>query len=380
MTEGSLIPTGSNRKSDKLVSTNRYHRRYNRTIKIEPGILHCLYHPHSCSPFLLLAPRCSCGSSSRNVRFLSICLGRGNLVCRPPRPCRGCTLTLGIVTGVAWFVLLLGRGVFAGYGIPRARWELRLLRQCSLVCSRLGWNRVIVFLLLDSLDPFPPSRFLGGWGRAGLVLIGDRCVPRTPPGSCPRVRRGGRFLCRRGGGLALFRRGGCGSTTGHPAGRRVRRDIWCPTCSAHNFTASSVCSLGCIRLFLSLSRGRSRSSSGFGGRCGHAGALSIHKSSQDNVQNTQGQGTYSFISDLLGSSGSRQRNRFLGWLVNINKSSGSTGVIYLRRLLRSWPACFQWLLDADYGRYGLFGRFLRLRCDLSSPYRRGRLGSGHDPF
>ena len=145
------------------------------------------------------------------------------------------------------------------------------------MCTVLGWNGRIIFLLLDSLNTFPPGRFLDGWSWIGLILVGDRCVSCSPPGGGPRVRRRTRFLCRSGSGLNLFRRCGCSPPTGHPGGRRIRRDIRCPASSAHNFTASSVCGLWWVGLFIGfgfdLDCSGSRSSSRLGTRCRLAGAL-----------------------------------------------------------------------------------------------------------
>jgi len=141
------------------------------------------------APFSLLTPRSPCLSDSRGLRFLGICLGRRSLGHRPSRPCRRCALTLRVVTGIAWFVLLLGRGVFLGHGSSRAGWKLRLFHQRPLLCGSLGWNGGVVFLLLDSLDTFPSSRSLGNWSGIGLILVRDGCIPGSPPGGCPRVRR-----------------------------------------------------------------------------------------------------------------------------------------------------------------------------------------------
>ena len=182
-------------------------------------------------PFLLLTPRGSRWFDGSGFRFLIICLGR----C-PPCPRRGCalTLTLGSITGIAWFVFLLSRGVFLVYGGSRARWNLRLLRQRPVVCGSLRWNGDIV-LLLNRLDTFPSGRFLGSWGGIGLTLVKDGCVSGSPPGGCPQT-----WLLSRSSGLGFFRGCGCSSPTSHPGGRWTRRDIWRPAGSTHNFTSRGI--------------------------------------------------------------------------------------------------------------------------------------------
>jgi hypothetical protein len=220
--------------------------------------------------FSLLTPRSSRWFGSRGLRFLSICLDRRNFGRRPPRPCWRCSLTLRIVTGITWFVLLLGRGVFLGRGSSRAGRKLRLLRQHPFVCGSLGWNSGIIVLLFNRLDTFPSGGFLESWSRVGMILVRDGCVPGSSPGSYP---RGTRFLCCRGSGLILLRRRGCGSPTGYPGGGWIRRDIRCPTGSAYNFTSGFVGSLWWPGLLFCLSCGGSRSSSWFRARCKLAGAL-----------------------------------------------------------------------------------------------------------
>jgi len=169
-------------------------------------------------PFLLLTPRGSCWFASRDLRFLSICLGRTSFGHCLPCPCRGYTLTLGSITGIAWFVFLLSRGVFLVYSGSRAVWKLRLLCQRPLVCGSLRWNCGIVVLLLNGLDAFPSGGFLGSWSGIGLILVRDGCIPGSPSGSCPR----GTWLLRsHGRGLGFFRRRGCGSSTSHPGGRWI---------------------------------------------------------------------------------------------------------------------------------------------------------------
>lgn len=168
-----------------------------------------------------LTPRSPRGSGGRSLRFLRVCPSRGSLGHRSFLPGRRCPLNLGVVNRIAWFILLLGGGVLLGRCSPRAGWELRLLRQRPLVCGGLRWNGGIIFLLLDSFDTSPSGGFLGSWSRVGLVLVGDGCISCSPPGGCPRVRRRTRFLGRRGSGLNLFRRGGCGSPTGHSGGRWI---------------------------------------------------------------------------------------------------------------------------------------------------------------
>ena len=183
-------------------------------------------------------------------------------------------MTLGTVTGIIWFVLLLGGDVLLGRGSSRAGGKLRLLCQCPFVCDSLGWNGGIIVLFLNRLDTLPSGGFLESWSGVRLILVGDRCVPGSSPGSYP---RGTRFLSRRESGFIFLRRRGCGSPTNHPGGRWIRRDIRCPTGSAHDFTSSCVGSLRWSGLFfrlgLGLSCGGSRSSRWF--RVGYklAGAL-----------------------------------------------------------------------------------------------------------
>jgi len=190
--------------------------------------------------FSLLIPRRSRWFSSRGLRFLSICLNRRCLGHRPPRPCWRYSLTLGIITGITWFVFLLGRNVFLVGGSSRAGRKLRLLRQRPFLCGSLGWNAGIIVLFFNRLDTFPSGGFLESWSGVGLILVKDGCVPGSSSGSYPRRTW---LLCRRGSNLILLRRRGCGSPTGHPGERWVRRDIRCPTSSARNFASSCVGSL-----------------------------------------------------------------------------------------------------------------------------------------